>query len=128
MTPMPMPLASNTSMATLAAPVEDFLVRVRVLRRAPNAWALITDRVPEMGGVVGEGERENLSIPRRERDFGWWECVALASPSLLPRSCSLPEKLGRLGSSGRSGPEFARRGPILYRTPSLASDISAVPP
>lgn len=82
---MPIPLASNTSKATLAAPSEDFLVRVRVLRSAPNAWALITARVPETGGVVGEGDRETLSNPRRGRNFGCWE-YELASPSLLPRS------------------------------------------
>jgi len=60
-TPIPMPLASSTSIATFAAPSEDFLVRVRVLRNAPNAWALITARVPEIGGVVGEGDRDSLS-------------------------------------------------------------------
>ena len=35
--PMPMPLASNTFMATLAAPSDVFFVLARVLRSAPNA-------------------------------------------------------------------------------------------
>lgn len=83
---MPMPLASNTSIATFAAPSEDFLVRIRVLRKAPNAWALITAKVPEIGGVLGEGDREAaLSAPRRGRNLECWEHEP-ASPSLLPRS------------------------------------------
>lgn len=83
---MPMPLASNTSIATFAAPSDDFLVRVRVLRKAPNAWALITAKVPEIGGaLVGEGDREALSTPRRGRNLECWGYEP-ASPSLLPRS------------------------------------------
>ena len=35
--PTPMPLASNTFMATLAAPSDVFFVLARVLRSAPNA-------------------------------------------------------------------------------------------
>lgn len=35
--PMPIPLASNTFMATLAAPSDVFFVLARVLRSAPNA-------------------------------------------------------------------------------------------
>ena len=69
-TPIPIPLASRTSIATFAALSEDFFVRVRVLRNAPNACALITARVPEMGGAPGEGERDSLSRPRRGRNLG----------------------------------------------------------
>lgn len=54
-----MPLASNTSIATLAAPSDDFLVRARVLRRAPNAWALMTARVPDSKGALGDEDRED---------------------------------------------------------------------
>jgi len=60
--PTPIPRASNASRAALAAPSDPFFVLVRVLRRAPNACALITANVPHIGGVPGEGDREVLDV------------------------------------------------------------------
>lgn len=117
LTPIPMPLASRTSMATLAAPSEVFLVRARVLRRAPKACALMTARVPDIGGVLGEGEREDRdgAVPRRGRTRDGC-AYGVVSPSLLParsgwEPVSLPDICGKAGKRARSGPEFALRGP-----------------
>ena len=73
--PTPMPLASKTFMATLAAPSDVFFVLARVLRSAPNACALMTATVHEMGAALGEGDLE-LALRRKWLKGG--------SPSLLP--------------------------------------------
>ena len=64
-----MPRAARASTAAFAAPSDVFFDRPRVLRRAPNAWALMTARVPQIGAGPGEGDREAREAARvRERE------------------------------------------------------------
>ena len=65
------PRAARASTAALAAPSDDFFDRPRVLRSAPKACALMTARVPQIGGGPGEGERlvrETVLVRVRERE------------------------------------------------------------
>ena len=67
----PIPRAARASTAAFAAPSDDFFDRPRVLRRAPNACALMTASVPQMGGGPGDGERdvrETVLVRVRERE------------------------------------------------------------
>ena len=97
-----MPLASNTSMATLDALSDDFLVRARVLRNAPNACALITASVPDNGGGFGEGERDerDAAALRRFRSLELEYNVQLSS--LFPRSRGEQASAARRGRPERS--------------------------
>ena len=122
--PSPIPRASRTSKATFAAPSVAFFGRARVLLSAPNACALMTASVLEMGGWLppltppepGEGERLPCSAPF-PFPLDWLPTRRLltlllgpASPPALggPRSSDLKEGMPE-PSMGLSGPVCARR-------------------
>lgn len=53
-------------MAAFAAPSDPFFCLVRVRRRAPKAWALMTASVEQIGGPEGDGDREREFVALRE--------------------------------------------------------------
>ena len=65
-----MPRAARASTAALAAPSDVFFDRPRVRRSAPNACALITASVPQIGGGPGDGERLAFRNADRRGIFG----------------------------------------------------------
>jgi hypothetical protein len=110
--PRPRPRAESASTAALAAPSDDRLVRPRDLLRAPNACALITANVPEMGGV-GEGERdvrEDEAVagsPARRGGRPSWPSL----PSLLRSSEVLSAREYGVGTRLGLGIELVRLAP-----------------